>query len=262
MGTAILISLAGALLINGVLFLIAFKLQSDKLTDISYALSFLALDVIALLYAGHLAAFNWLLFLLVGLWAVRIGGFLLYRVLIVGKDRRFDGMRESFTRFGKFWLAQAVTAWVLMLPVTIAQYRGGRLGVAAYIGLILWAVGLIIEALADYQKFAFKRNASNKGEWIKQGVWRYSRHPNYFGEILVWTSIYVYTFTVLQGMEKVLGLASPLLITLVLLFVSGVPLLEKSADARWGKLKAYQEYKQRTRLLVPLPKLRHSVHSS
>lgn len=255
MGTVILISLAGALLINAVLFVIAFKLQSDKLTDISYALSFLALDVIAFLYARHRTAFSWVLLLLVALWGVRIGGFLLYRVLSVGKDRRFDGMRESPVRFGKFWLGQALTAWVLMLPVTIAQYRGGELGLAVYAGICLWAIGLVVEALADYQKFAFKRDPSNRDKWIQQGIWRYSRHPNYFGEILVWTGIYVYTFTALQGLEKILGLASPLLIAAVLLFVSGVPILEKSADARWGRLKAYRVYKAHTRLLLPLPKV-------
>lgn len=237
------------------MFLIAFRLRSDKLTDISYALSFLTVDLIGLAYAKQKDPFTWLLFLMVALWAVRIGGFLLYRVMKVGKDRRFDEMRESFARFGKFWLGQAVTAWVLMLPVIIAQYSGDDLSALAYAGLALWLVGLILEASADYQKFAFKQDPSNKGKWIQSGVWRYSRHPNYFGEILVWVSIYVYTFDTLDGIQKVIGLASPVLITLVLLFVSGVPLLEKSADERWGRLEAYRRYKSSTRLLIPLPRI-------
>jgi steroid 5-alpha reductase family enzyme len=248
----ILVSLAAALGINAVLFLIAFKLASDKLTDISYAISFLTLDIIALCYAGRLDAYSIVLFLLAAIWSVRIGAFLLMRVLAVGKDRRFDGMRESFIRFGKFWLGQAVTAWVLMLPVTIAQYKGGTIGVLSVLGVAVWAGGLVIEAAADYQKFAFKRSGSD-GTWIQSGLWKYARHPNYFGEITVWAGIYIYTFSALDGIERLIGLSSPLLITAVLLFVSGVPILEKNADKRWGKNKEYQDYKARTRLLVPLP---------
>lgn len=254
MAAAILLSLAGSLAVNALLFLVAFRLKSDKLTDISYALSFLVLDVIALLYAADHNPFSWLLFALVAVWAVRIGGFLLVRVLKIGKDRRFDGIRESFMRFGRFWLGQAITAWVLMLPVILGQYRGGDLTLLSYAGLIVWLTGLLIEAAADYQKFIFKQDASNQGRWIQTGVWRYSRHPNYFGEILVWIGIYIYSFAALDGLERVIGLASPVLILLVLLFVSGVPILEKSADKRWGKLEDYQRYKKSTRLLVPLPK--------
>lgn len=255
MWTAVFVALASSLAINLVLFLIAFKLRSDKLTDISYALSFLTVDLIGLAYAEQKNLFAWLLFLMVALWAVRIGGFLLYRVMKVGKDRRFDDMRESFVRFGKFWLGQAVTAWVLMLPVVIAQYKGGNLAMLAYVGLVLWLSGLAIEALADYQKFAFRQDPSNKGKWIQSGVWRYSRHPNYFGEILVWVSIYVYAFNTLDGIQKVICLASPVLITLVLLFVSGVSILERSADERWGRLEAYRRYKRSSRLLIPLPRI-------
>lgn len=250
----ILTSLAIALGINIVLFLIAFRLKSDKLTDISYALSFLSLNIVALYYATELNGYSWLLFLMVTLWGIRIGGFLLMRVLKVGKDRRFDEMRDDFVRFGKFWVAQAITAWILMLPVTLAQYRGDELSALAWLGVVIWLIGLVVEALADSQKFAFKQNASNKGKWIQSGVWKYSRHPNYFGEISVWVGIYLYCFSALNGLERVIGLSSPLLIAAVLLFVSGVPILEQNADKKWGKLKAYRDYKNRTRLLLPLPK--------
>lgn len=254
MESAILTSLASSLSLNLVLFLLAYKLQSDKLTDISYALSFLTIDVISLMHARNLGVFSWIVFLMVAVWAVRIGGFLLMRVLKVGKDRRFDGMRESFTRFGKFWLGQAMTAWILMLPVTIAFYRGGRMNPLVYAGLIIWIIGFVTESIADYQKFAFKQDPANKNLWIQSGVWRYSRHPNYFGEIAVWVGIYVACFEALNGPQKIIGLASPLLIALLLLFVSGVPMLEKAADKRWGHLKAYRTYRSNTRLLIPLPK--------
>lgn len=245
--------------INLILFLIAYRLRSDKLTDISYAVSFLVIDLIGLLYAPELTVFSWLIFAMVAAWAVRIGSFLLVRVLVVGKDRRFDALRNSFVRFGKFWLGQALTAWALMLPVVLAMYNGGEITILCMAGLLIWAVGLVVEAAADYQKFAFKQDPANKGRWIQTGLWRYARHPNYFGEITVWAGVYVACFTALDGIEKLIGLGSPLLIALVLLYVSGVPILEKSADERWGKLKEYQAYKRGTRLIIPWPKSR--VHA-
>lgn len=250
----IVIALASSLSINFVLFIIAYRLQSDKLTDISYALSFFTIDIISLLHTNRYNLFSFIIFALPALWAVRIGVFLLIRVMKVGKDRRFDDIRTSFVRFGKFWLGQAITAWILMLPIVLALNRKGRVSFLLILGAVIWLCGLLIEALADYQKFAFKLDKNNEGRWIQEGLWKYSRHPNYFGEILVWCGVYVSCFASLSSIGRLVGLASPLLITWVLLFVSGVPLLEKSADQRWGKLKDYKEYKQRTHLLAPLPK--------
>ena len=250
----ILIALASSLAINLVLFLIAFRLQSDKLTDVSYALSFLTIAIVSLAYAVNFNSFSWIIFALPALWAVRIGSFLLMRVVKVGRDRRFDAIRTSFVKFGKFWLGQALTAWILMLPVSLALYRGGQLSALLFVGVFIWLIGLLIEAVADYQKFAFKLSRASEDGWIQDGIWKYARHPNYFGEILVWSGIYICCFDALNGFEKIISLASPLLITALLLFVSGVPPLEKSADQRWGKRKTYQEYKQRTRLIIPLPK--------
>jgi len=254
MMAVILLTLIVSLAINLFLFLIAFRRQSDKLTDISYALSFLAIAITGFLRAPTINGYSWLIFLVVVIWAVRIGGFLLMRVLKVGKDSRFDDLREHFVRFGKFWLGQAVTAWVLMLPVTLSLYRGGQVKALTLLGVLAWAIGLGVEAAADYQKFAFKLRPVNRGTWIQEGVWRYSRHPNYFGEITVWAGIYLICFLALNTAGRVISLASPLLIAFVLLYVSGVPILERSADKRWGHLAAYKTYKQNTRLLVPLPR--------
>lgn len=191
---------------------------------------------------------------MVCLWALRIGGFLLYRVLQSGSDRRFDGMREHFLQFGKFWLGQALTVWVVMLPATLAFSKAETGHKLAVIGIALWCTGFIIESIADFQKYHFAHDPKHKGHWIDSGIWRYSRHPNYFGEIMVWISIYIYAFTALTATERLIGLVSPLFITLLLLFVSGIPILERSADKRWGSVSAYQTYKQHTSILIPLPK--------
>lgn len=247
-------SLASSLIINAILFLIAFRLQSDKLTDISYSISFLVIDIIALANAHSIASYNLLIFLMVIAWGARLGGFLLIRVLKIGKDRRFDELRSSFIGFGKFWLGQALTAWVLMLPVTLAVFKGGTITTLVFLGVLVWATGLLIESVADYQKFAFKQDPASQGKWIESGAWKYARHPNYFGEICVWVGLYLVCFPALNWLERFICLASPVLISFVLLFVSGIPILERTAEKKWGGLPAYRTYKKRTRLLIPVPK--------
>jgi len=242
-----------SLVFNIVLFLIAFKLQSDKLTDISYALTFMLIATIAFA-SNDSTVYSLIALLMVFAWAVRIGSFLLYRVIKVGKDARFDEMRSSFVKFGQFWVLQGVSVWVLMIPFVLAM--GGThsdLGVLAYVGIAVFLAGLCIETISDLQKMRFNNKPENKGKWIESGIWKYSRHPNYFGEILVWVGVYLYAVQVLSVPAALIALVSPLFISILLLFVSGIPLLEKSADKRWGSEKAYRQYKERTSVLVPLP---------
>lgn len=257
----LLITLLVSLIINIAMFLVAFKYKTDKLTDISYSASFIALVLYSLL-AGTTNSFKLALGAMVGIWAVRLGGFLLIRIWDKGKDKRFDGMRENFKAFGQFWVLQAVTVWVVLLPVMLVMFKDNEVAVfgkLAAIGVLLWALGLSIETMADLQKYEFSSEEKNKGKWIETGLWSLSRHPNYFGEIVLWVGVYIFTLSALSGGQALLGLVGPLFITLLLLRVSGIPILEKSADKRWGDNQDYRIYKKRTKLLVPLPKKRH-VH--
>jgi len=236
------------------MFLLAYKLRSDKLTDISYAVSFLVLAIYALASTSSPKALSLVIFFMSTLWSLRIGSFLLRRVLKVGKDKRFDEMRGHFLKFGKFWLGQALTAWLLMIPAELAIHSNRNIKFFVFIGMAVWAIGLIAESIADWQKFSFHERKTKTHPWIDEGIWKYSRHPNYFGEISVWLGIYIASFSALTVVQKLIGLISPVFITLLLLFVSGVPILEKSADERWGEDKDYVSYKERTRLIIPLPK--------
>jgi len=119
------------------------------------------------------------------------------------------------------------------------------------IGVAVWAIGLVCETIADLQKMAFSNDPANKDKWIDTGIWHYSRHPNYFGEILVWVGVYLYTLASLPLLPAVIGLVSPAFIIILLLFISGIPILEKSADKRWGSESKYQAYKKRTSILIP-----------
>lgn len=239
---------------NMVMFLIAFRNKTDKLTDISYAATFVGLVMYNLVSAKELTVSKWILAFMIMLWSVRIGMYLFIRINKTGKDKRFDGMRENFWSFSGFWLIQAVTVWAVLIGSSLFFITGSE-PITAFmvVGVALWLIGLVVEAVSDWQKFQFISDKKNKNKWIQSGIWKYSRHPNYFGEILVWFGVYVFVVSGLTGSEQLLAMASPLFITFMLLFVSGVPLLEKSADAKWGKDAAYKKYKKSTSILVPFP---------
>ena len=237
------------------MFLVAYKFQSDKLTDISYALSFAVLAVVAFVQ-GPKGSFQVVALAMVLAWAIRIGGFLLYRVMKIGKDSRFDKIRRDFKKFGTFWLGQAITVWVLMIPALLTLQSHVDGGWMSVLGICIWLLGLAIESVADFQKFAFSQNPKNKGRWIDSGIWHYSRHPNYFGEILVWVGMYVFSLAFLAPAQAAIGLVSPVTILILLLFISGIPPLEKMADKRWGHLADYKTYKKSTSVLIPFFKSR------
>jgi steroid 5-alpha reductase family enzyme len=251
--TAIFLSLVVALAVNGAFFAVAAARRTDVVTDLSYSLTFVVLAVV-LLFTGPRQPVQLLASLLVVVWAVRLGVYLFRRILRMKVDHRFDGMRERPLRFARFWLLQAITVAVVMLPVSylLGRDHPAGLGVWSIAGASIWLVGLLVEAVADAQKAAFRAKEENRGRFVSSGLWRYSRHPNYFGEMLVWWGLFVLAVPVLHGAAFAVVIG-PIFITLLLLFVSGIPLVERSADEKYGSDGAYREYKRRTSILVPLP---------
>lgn len=167
------------------------------------------------------------------------------------KDDRFDGIREDFVSFMKFWLLQGISIWIISLPfvVYISGY-GNELSPWHIIYSLLAVFGIIFEGIADYQKTVFKSDVSNKGKWIQSGLWKYSRHPNYFGEMVVWWSIFLYVLPYIT-VTQWLTVISPIFITVLLLFITGVPTLEKRYDEKYKDNKAYWEYKKNTSMIIP-----------
>ena len=251
--TAILLSFAVALAVNGAFFVIAARRRTDTVTDLSYSLTF-ALLAVVLPFTGATKPVQLTASLLVVIWAVRLGAYLLRRILRMKVDHRFDGMRDQPLRFARFWLLQAITVALVMLPVSylLDQHDPPGLGAWSAAGALIWLVGLLVEAVADAQKAAFRAKDENRGRFVTSGLWRYSRHPNYFGELLVWWGLFVFVVPVLHGAAFAVVIG-PIFITLLLLFVSGLPLVERSADEKYGSDEAYREYKRRTSILVPLP---------
>ena len=238
---------------NAAFFVIAAIRKTDVVTDLSYSLSFAVLAIVLPL-TGASEPVQLVASLLVLAWAARLGVYLFRRILRMKVDHRFDEMREKPLRFARFWVLQAITVAVVMLPVSYLLGEGNPPGFGPWIaaGAAIWLAGLVIEAVADAQKFTFKTKGAEGERFITSGLWKYSRHPNYFGEILVWWGLFAFSVPFLAGAAFAVVLG-PVFITLLLLFVSGIPLLEKSAESRYGDDPAYREYRRRTSVLVPLP---------
>lgn len=248
---ALFIALGISFLINAIFFMFASIKKTDTLTDLSYGLSFFFTSL-GLALASHVHGALWLFpFIAVMLWATRLAIYLFVRILTIKVDHRFDGRREDPIKFARFWILQALSTSVIMLPVILSASRTPPyISIAQIFGAALWLAGFWLESVADAQKFRFKKQ--RREGFISTGVWSWSRHPNYFGEMLIWWGLWLYALPSLQGIEN-LAIFGPLYITVLLRFVSGVPLLEKSARGKYGANPEYQEYVARTSLLVPWP---------
>lgn len=249
----LLFSFIFAVAFNLFLFIPAFLYKTDSLTDISYALTFLSISMIGFI-SNPKHDLNILVVSLVWLWGLRLGFFLLSRIRAIKKDSRFDGQREHFWKFIRFWLFQGITVFIILLPTSMSwSSNHASIDVISVVGLIIFAIGITVETVADLQKQAFRRTGSK--QWIDQGLWRASRHPNYLGEILVWIGIYIVVFPTIGITGRIIGFVSPAYISCLLLFISGIPPLERGADKRWGTQRGYQQYKKAVPILIP------SLHS-
>lgn len=239
---------------NIFMFIPAYFYKTDKLTDLSYAISFVVLALYGLFLSG-LTFPSIILFVMIFLWALRLGVYLFIRINRIKKDSRFDEMRSKFWSFLGFWLLQGLTVWAVLIPSTLFFLnRVEGVSAVGIVGILIWLFGLVTETIADLQKYKFMNNPKNRGKWIQSGLWKYSRHPNYFGEITLWFGVFIYTLIGLNFSQAILGLIGPVYISILIIFVSGIPLLEKAADKKWGKNKNYQEYKENTSVLVPFLK--------
>jgi steroid 5-alpha reductase family enzyme len=187
-------------------------------------------------------------------WTARLGAFLLRRVLRDGGDSRFDEVKTKPGMFLVYWTMQGIWVWVTALPCFLVNGLTHQSGLhwGDYVALAVWLAGMLTETTADLQKSAFKSDPANKGRFIDSGLWSLSRHPNYFGEIVAWFGVagVALSANATPGVS-VAAMCSPLFVTLLLTKVSGIPILEKSADERWGNEANYQEYKRNTPCLVP-----------
>jgi len=251
-----LVSIAATgFLIHWLVFIPSALFKTEKYYDITGTIAYLFMTGLALYSLNELNFRSQVVAILIIVWAMRLGLFLLVRVFQVGEDKRFHAAKNSYLKFLMWFSISALwvflttaNALTLILNNTALKNDG-----YFYIGLIIWFIGFAFEVIADEQKRRFRNNPDNKGQFITTGLWSISRHPNYFGEIIIWIGMAIISLPVLLGWQYA-TLVSPIFVTLLLTRVSGVNLLEKSADKKWGNLGTYQSYKSKTALLIPFTK--------
>jgi len=243
-----------AFLMQWIAFVPAYLAKSERFFDLTGSMTYLVVTALAVALSPPRDARSFLLLGLVAVWGIRLGSFLFRRVRRSGKDARFDKIKRSFPRFLQTWTLQGLwvsfTLAAALAAITASVRR--PLGLVTWIGLAVWLVGFGIEAVADAQKSRFRSNPANRGRFIGSGLWAWSRHPNYFGEIVLWTGIALIATPVLRGWQWVSWI-SPVFVALLLTRISGIPMLEKRGDEKWGGQEDYEAYKRRTSILVPWP---------
>ena len=236
------------------LFIPAYLLQTEKFFDISGSINFIVIT--AYIYYNSFLEYgfnlgNLILSLLIVIWAIRLGSFLFFRIKKDGEDKRFREIKPSPTKFFMTWTLQGT--WVSICSLCaitgMSSDKGMIINTLFYLGLVIFILGFSIEVIADYQKTKFRKNPKNKNNFITSGLWSYSRHPNYLGEISLWTGIAIISFSSLSDWQYV-SLISPIFIYILLVHVSGINFLESSSNKKWGHLKAYKEYIKKTPKLL------------
>lgn len=243
-------AVGAAYVIQWLAFVPAWLRQTERHFDLTGALTYIGVTAGLLAAVAGRGPRTWLLTALVMIWAARLGTFLFTRIRRAGSDGRFDDIKPDLPRFLGVWTIQGLWVSLTASAAWIAMSGNGsqRFDGYAVAGALLWALGFGIEVVADAQKSAF--NARHKGRFVDAGLWSRSRHPNYFGEILLWVGVAIIALPALSGWHFV-GLASPVFVALLLTKVSGIPLLEKRAQARWGDDPAYRAYVEATPVLIP-----------
>ena len=254
MSTYLIAGLLYVMVLNLIMFFLAYRFQTDKLTDITYSVSFFSLAAYAFITGSGWESHGkiWISVLIV-LWAIRLGWYLLDRVTQLGRDERFDKIRVSKTRFLRFFLLQGFASWVVSLPALIrisVPNPDGSLVLIEIIGIAMAAVGLYIETASDYSKSKFKKQAGNKYKLYTEGWYKHIRYPNYLGESIFWIGIFVASVPYLHGLQY-LSVLGTVFIIFLLVFVSGIPFLEKGRAKRLKGDASYQEYLARTKKMIP-----------
>ena len=239
-------------LLHWAIFIPSFLFQTEHYFDLTGGISYLCTVGLAFIAYPNMDARGALLCFIVAIWSARLGTFLFLRVKRAGQDRRFNEIKRKFFRFAFTWTLGGAWVFITMAAAlaAITSDHQQPLGIMAYLGTLVWLVGFGIEVVADRQKTNFRKEPANAEQFITTGLWSKSRHPNYFGEIVLWFGVALIALPALSGWQLV-TLISPLFVTFLLIKVSGVRMLEEGAQKRWGTDPAYLNYVASTPVLIP-----------
>lgn len=252
--SSIIIASSFVLLFNYAIFTLAYKQQTDHYTDITYAFSFVLVAAYLFISGQDFSLPKTFLLVMIVLWGLRLGIFLRARVKKMGNDGRFTEIRPYFIKFFKFFTLQGTAICLISLPFMIGfqknLYVNGFNIPFFWIGSVMMVSGLLVESISDYQKNSFKSKPDNSSLFFSKGLFTHIRHPNYLGEIMFWTGIFIYVHPYLSGFEHA-SIISPISITFLLIKVTGIKLLEEKAQLKYGDMPEYHDYINQTWRLIP-----------
>ena len=247
-----------AFIIQWIAFIPAYVFQTEKFYDLTGTLTYLSVTWYALYMSSdkftNLNGASIAIVLLISIWAIRLGSFLFSRIHKDGEDKRFRTIKPSATQFFMTWTLQGL--WVSLCSMCALTAISSESGVVVnafyYLGIGLFIYGFYTEVKADNEKSKFRSVPENREKFITTGLWAKSRHPNYFGEIVLWTAIAVISLPSLSGLQYI-TLISPIFTYVLLVHVSGVRMLEARGQKQWGHLEEYKAYQKSTPMLFPKP---------
>ena len=246
-----------AFLIQWVAYIPAYLFQTEKFYDLTGSLTYLTVIWFVYLSSNQVGEVNFqnlIVTVLISIWAIRLGSYLFSRIHKDGEDKRFRSIKTSPSQFFMTWTLQGMWVSICSMCVItgISSSEGLVLNPLFYLGFILFLIGFSIEVIADHQKTVFRAIKENKDKFISTGLWSKSQHPNYFGEILLWSSIAIMSFSSLSGTQY-LTMISPIFTYVLLVYISGVRMLDDMGNKKWGHLEEYKQYKQNTPVLFIKP---------
>jgi len=243
-------------LIHWIVFIPSYLQKTEKFYDFTGMIAYLSIIGFALYQKKQILGIidfdSMLIGILISVWTLRLGMFLFYRVFKVGEDDRFEAVKTSASRFFIWFTVSGL--WASLTSIAAINILTTKIDhnnyYFVYLGALVWLFGFLFEVISDYQKMKFKNIPDNKNKFIDTGLWSLSRHPNYFGEIILWIGIFIITLPSISGIDYI-TIISPIFVYFLLNKISGINLLEIKAQKRWGKLDSYKEYRSKTPQLIP-----------
>ena len=251
-----LFAVCGAIgfILHWAIFIPSYAFQTEHYFDLTGSLSYITTVIVAMVLNPSLDIRDLIICAMILVWAVRLGSFLFWRIKKDGQDKRFIVMKTKFTWFLLTWTLGGL--WVLVtMAAGLAALTSNttvELGILGYVGITLWLFGFAVEVIADNQKRQFKKDPNNRDRFITSGLWSWSQHPNYFGEITLWLGLALLTYPVLSGWQLV-TLISPIFVYLLLTRLSGIPTLDRLAKEKWSSDSDYKAYVEATSKLMLAP---------
>ena len=251
-----LFAVCGAIgfILHWAIFIPSYAFQTEHYFDLTGSLSYITTVIVAMVLNPSLDIRDLIICAMILVWAVRLGSFLFWRIKKDGQDKRFIVMKTKFTWFLLTWTLGGL--WVLVTMAAglavLTSNTTVELGILGYVGITLWLFGFAVEVIADNQKRQFKKDPNNRDRFITSGLWSWSQHPNYFGEITLWLGLALLTYPVLSGWQLV-TLISPIFVYLLLTRLSGIPTLDRLAKEKWSSDSDYKAYVQATSKLMLAP---------